>query len=279
MRYARVPIDLPESLGLNRLSDSVECTFWRLFLLAARWPREFLGFLIDERGRPWSERSLARLTLIPRSTLQRHVPQLLHQCLVRSTLGGTLFLPSVLEVEHRLASSPKDHDDGRHEPRWRRERPVENQLPLPLEDTCEDTRAGPPWPTSGPPPVRGVGHGLEVDLNQDPYVSSCGKEAVQNLAPQGPPLLADAVLSVPLQIADPDCRYMLAKLSQRAPAWGRVLADPQERANLVRLFEAHGGALLGALQSAAFDPGLVRNPGAWLNRTVPAIARETEVAS
>lgn len=279
MRYARIPIDLPESLGLNRLSDSVERTFWRLFLLAARWPPELLGFLMDERGRPWSERSLARLTLIPRSTLQRHVPQLLHQCLVRSTLGGTLFLPSVLEVEHRLASTPKDHDDGRHEHRRRRERPVENQLPLPLEDTCEDTRAGPPWPTSGPPPVRGVGHSLEVDLDLNPYVSSCGKEAVDNLAPQGAPRLADAMLSVPPQIADPDSRYLLAKFSKRSPTWARVLTDPQERANLVRLFEAHGAALFGALQSAAFDPGLVRNPGAWLNRTVPAIAREAEVAS
>jgi hypothetical protein len=86
--------------------------------------------------------------------------------------------------------------------------------------------------------------------------------------------VGDLIAEVPLEIEDSTIRYLLGKLAFGSDAWARLLREGRDRGTLRRLYGASPGALLAALQQAADDPSLIRNPGAWLTRTVPALVLE-----
>lgn len=73
--------------------------------------------------------------------------------------------------------------------------------------------------------------------------------------------------------------YLLGKLGSQRTGWRLLLETPGEIEKLRALGMRYSAALTAALQQATDDAEKIRNPGAWLTRTVPAIAREQGFAS
>jgi hypothetical protein len=83
---------------------------------------------------------------------------------------------------------------------------------------------------------------------------------------------------VPEGVADPDTRFNLAKLASQSARWRRVLLQPRDRQLLERFARELPRALAAAVEQAR-DDDQIRNPGAWLGSTVPAIAELEQVSA
>jgi hypothetical protein len=90
--------------------------------------------------------------------------------------------------------------------------------------------------------------------------------------------VGDLIGSVPAAITDPDVRYLIASLAARLSAWDRMLGDPRDRHTLKRLYASDRRAFRAALEQESLQP-TAKNPGAWLQHTVPLIAATLEAAS
>jgi len=262
MLWVKLPSDVfGVEPALRHTAHELRATYLLLFG-AARHREPLRGALVDDRLRPLSQRYLARRVVhVPRATLQDHISRLRQAALISQDLTGIISIPLVSEVHRRFSSND---DDGRDPVDSRGREAVDN---LRIEGLIGAQVAGPPAKVAGPPAPH------TPRSSEENYVRAVDDaELVENPAPQGARLLADLVASVPEEVSDSTCRYLLGRLAERSGAWAQLVTDSRDRATLRRLYVSSPGALLTALQQAADEPDQIRNPGAWLTRTVPAIA-------
>lgn len=265
--WVKVPVDLV--VLVERLPRVVRGTFYGCFLLARRTDPH-RGYLLSPTLRPYTIRDLAEELHTPRSTLRDDVDYLIgHGDLFRD-FAGWLYMPLVIETERRL-----------------------NARTTTMTPTSAPTTSGENGDASRDQqvalPMAGVPPGRETAENSDThslvfssaeerrYVPSI-EDGVENLVPDGIVLLADVVAELPPSIVSPDVRYLLAKLRISWPAWRDFPRSATDLALLERLEAIALGPLISALEQETLY-GSAKKPGAWLSRTVPAIAMGREVAS
>ncbi len=259
----KVPIDMLDLL--EPLPYPERWTFLRCFTLARR-TSPHRGYLVTLSMRPLTIRQLAHEVLLPRSTTQEHVSWLVQRGHLVRDLAGWLLVPIVLEVERdtrqtttttsRKAQTTSGENGDAPDP---------SQVALQVQVSGKTTKKAeiPDTPSSYVlEEIEDVTWRLFDDPGENP----------------GGSLLGDAMAALPPSIHSPDVRYLLAKLGQTTPAWHAFPAAARDLALVERLEQTSFGALLSALEQETLSP-TAKNPGAWLARTVAAIAMGQEVAS
>jgi hypothetical protein len=262
MRQAWVkhPTDL--HVALRALTRGVRGTFYGLFELARR-EEPFVGFLVDERGRPVAWRRLAAELGVRPASLRSDREILVAAHLLWLDLSDRYFIPLVIRAAQRFPTpAPKrNHDD---EARHDREdvgsgKAVDNGHQLTLG-----------WPPGGTPTAQSAQPASHQELAEEKELELRTAWAVENFERwQWEDL-------IPASIDDPTARFQLSKLADASPArWGRMLRVPRDLAALEQMFRDRRRELLEALTQASYDHGSdIRKPAAWLLRTTATLAEE-----
>ncbi len=261
--WVKLPTDLFRlEPALRHVDPQVRASYVFLYSSARQRP-PMVGALVDGELHPLRTAKLARRVRVPRTTLIDHLGTLARNGLVVRDLTGTITIPLVSEVHRRFSSND---DDGRE--------PVDNHDPTAVDKLRLETQSvGPPTESVGPPTPRPLKASEEMDVRSVDL-----QEPGENPASQPFPTVPDLMAEVPADVEDSTIRYLLGKLACSSSGWSALLAGGRDRATLRRLYTSSPAALLAALQQAADDPAQIRSPGAWLTRTVPAIARAFEQA-
>lgn len=266
----------PTDLGLPDLSQTsrgAEATFWRLWRIAARSGP--IGALVDPMGRALSVRSLASRARIPRSTFHEDLLELQELQLVIQDLTGTYHVPYVSLVEQLFSPSP-GHAAARG-PEYgapngnaiARGRTVENgEVKLPGVSGIPDGSVRYTGPPHTPQKLSSSSTQVISETRENDTVSF-----IQSEDEEGAVIPFDGAVPEDL-IPDSEIRHDLEHLARRAPQWGRMLTRKRDLASLGRHWREGQQELAAALKDARSDPGGVKNPAAWLNWKVSAIAEE-----
>jgi len=198
---------------------------------------------------PWSQRELSRLTGIPRSTLRGHIPELVRAGHLLEMLGGHLVVKPLLD------SAPTTTTNGSGD--------VENVGMI----------HAPPGEMGAVPPAFLPGARPPAPKQDQILLRTASVETEDVENPAGQPVsTADWMSDLPSELDNSTTRYLLAKLAISSNLWAAALRSPRDLSLLTRLHVSHPAELIAALQQVHDDPAEIRNPGAWLTRTVPAIA-------
>lgn len=265
-----------------------------LFSRASRRP-PLVGWLLDEWDRPAGLRTMAAWAGIGKSTMARHRELLLGRALLLQDRIGRHLVPLVAEVGRRRLGHGR-RDDGHHGRGRETERAsaarddaaggaagapaVDNQLRLPVEnpgpsppevsrwrDTVSRWRDSPRPPG---PPHPSVSRGM--------YVLTSTVEVTGGAGAGENPSTSSTILSVgelarALRVSD-RVAYLLTRCAERSPAWREELGRPWARRELAAIAATDPEAFARALGQVYEDPERVRQPRAWLARTVARMSRE-----
>jgi len=244
MRWVKTPVELALFPSVLALPINERWTFICLFARARRAPTSLIGWLLDDRGRAPSIRTIGTWAGIPKSTAHAHVDDLQGRGLLQKDQGGKFLVPLVVTLERRF--------DRRHRSSDTQPAPVENpQLTLPGLSGPPDTLSR-QWDTASLYEVQKLEDVRPVDV----------VEAVEN------PGFGPRWDLVPSSLdRSSDNAYLLARLAEQHDVWARALADHKDAANIGRLAVAHPAELYEALAQESLEPS-ARNPAAWLNATV-----------
>jgi hypothetical protein len=267
MRWVKFPTDFGHRPEILRLRDSQRWTFTMLYALADR-SRRRLGQLVDERSEPLSVREIGRRVGIKWPTIRSRVDVLIDHQLIYENLGGCFVVPLVIEYEQSLTKSGRNNGAVTDEATNGRRTAVDNAV---------EKKGGsdPEWFSSDGKPAE-MNHPLLSGLEnlETTYVPSTSKFSTPN---DDPLLGSDYAFLVAEDVTSSDARFLLGKLAQSDPRWYRFLVHPRDQRTLRRLNAESPAALVESLRQAQ-ERDDIGNPGAWLTRTVPAVAADLEEA-